>query len=81
MKEKRARSLQWLLVRRLILLQAASLLVFILLFAAALWIANPRLLVDNEASVAVLKGAIDRDRSGRLIVNSGFAGNFPTSGT
>lgn len=68
MKQRRTRSLQWVLVRRLILLQAAMLAIFIALCAAALWIANPTLLVDNEAAVAALKGAIDRDRDGRLAV-------------
>ncbi|ADV14975.1 sensor histidine kinase [Mesorhizobium ciceri] len=69
MKKPRARSLQWVLVRRMILLQAATLLVFIVLCAAALWIADPRLLVDNEAAVATLKDAVDRDGNGRLIVH------------
>ncbi|TRC94264.1 HAMP domain-containing histidine kinase [Mesorhizobium sp. WSM4303] len=68
MKAPRSRSLQWLLVRRLILLQAAMLAIFIALCAAALWIANPTPLVDNEAAVAALKGAVDRDASGRLMV-------------
>ncbi len=68
MRPRRPRSLQWVLVRRLILLQAAMLAVFIALCAAALWITNPRLLVDNEAAVAALKGAIDRDQEGRLVV-------------
>lgn len=68
MTEKGARSLQWILVRRLIVLQAMTLVIFIVLFAAALWIANPRLLVDNEASVAALTGAIDRDQDGKLVI-------------
>ncbi|QND58561.1 sensor histidine kinase [Mesorhizobium huakuii] len=68
MKKVRTGSLQWILVRRLILLQAATLLIFIVLCAAALWIANPRLLIDNEAAVAAVKDAVDRDKDGRLIV-------------
>ena len=68
MKQRRTRSLQWVLVRRLILLQAAMLAIFIALCAAALWIANPTLLVDNEAAVAALKGAVDRNQDGRLTV-------------
>ena len=68
MKKARTRSLQWVLVRRLILLQAAMLLIFIALCAAALWIANPRLLVDNEAAVAALKNAVERGPDGRLVV-------------
>lgn len=69
MKKPRTRSLQWVLVRRLILLQAATLLIFIVLCAAALWIANPRLLVDNEAAVAALRDAVDRDKDGKLLVH------------
>ncbi|TPI30055.1 HAMP domain-containing histidine kinase [Mesorhizobium sp. B3-2-1] len=82
MKKLRARSLQWILVRRLILLQAATLLLFIVLCAAALWIANPRLLIDNEAAVAAVKDAVDRDKDGRLIVRetqdlAAFRQSFP----
>ncbi|WP_308642648.1 HAMP domain-containing sensor histidine kinase [Mesorhizobium sp. GbtcB19] len=58
-----------MLVRRLILLQAAMLAIFIALCAAALWVANPRLLVDNEAAVAALKDAIDRNSDGTLVVH------------
>lgn len=68
-KKVRTRSLQWVLVRRLILLQAATLFIFIVLCAAALWIANPRLLIDNEAAAATIKDAVDRDKDGRLIVH------------
>ncbi|UCI07447.1 sensor histidine kinase [Mesorhizobium sp. B1-1-8] len=69
MRQRRPRSLQWVLVRRLILLQAAMLAIFIALCAAALWIANPRLLVDNEAAVAALRDAIDRNSDGTLVVH------------
>lgn len=68
MKAARPRSLQWLLVRRLILLQAAMLAIFIALCAAALWISNPHWLVDNEAAVAALKGAVERSDDGGLEV-------------
>ncbi|TPL91044.1 HAMP domain-containing sensor histidine kinase [Mesorhizobium sp. B2-3-12] len=82
MKKIRTRSLQWILVRRLILLQAATLLFFIVLCAAALWIANPRLLIDNEAAVAAVKDAVDRDKGGSLIVReteelAAFRRGFP----
>ncbi|MGX7876687.1 sensor histidine kinase [Mesorhizobium sp. ORM6] len=82
MKKARTGSLQWILVRRLILLQAATLLIFIVLCAAALWIANPRLLIDNEAAVAAVKDAVDRDKDGRLIVHEteeliAFRESFP----
>lgn len=69
MKQARARSLQWILVRRLILLQAAMLVFFIVLFITALSVANPQLMVDNEAAVAAITGAIDRDKDGKLIVS------------
>lgn len=69
MKQGRARSLQWILVRRLILLQAAMLVSFIVLFIIALSVANPQLMVDNEAAVAAITGAIERDEDGKLIVN------------
>ncbi|WP_352127080.1 HAMP domain-containing sensor histidine kinase [Mesorhizobium sp. dw_380] len=82
MKTARTGSLQWILVRRLILLQAATLLIFIVLCAAALWIANPRLLIDNEAAVAAVRDAVDRDKDGRLIVReteelTAFRDGFP----
>lgn len=82
MKKVRTRSLQWILVRRLILLQAATLLIFIVLCAAALWIANPRLLIDNEAAVAAIKEAVSRDGNGKLIVHetkelASFRDGFP----
>lgn len=69
MRKARARSLQWILVRRLILLQAAMLVFFIVLVIVALSIANPQLMVDNEAAVAAITGAIDRDKDGKLIVS------------
>jgi signal transduction histidine kinase len=53
----------------LILLQAAMLAIFIALCAAALWIANPTLLVDDEAAVVALKNAIDRNSDGTLVVH------------
>jgi signal transduction histidine kinase len=67
-KQRRTRSLQWVLVRRLILLQAAMLAIFIALCAAALWISNPHWLVDNEAAVAALKNAVERNDEGGLVV-------------
>ncbi|MGN7882875.1 hypothetical protein [Ensifer sp. 22460] len=68
MTKARPRSLQWVLVRRLILLQAATLFVFIGLLFVALFIVQPRLLVDNEAAVDVLDRAVGRDASGALMV-------------
>ena len=82
MKAPRSRSLQWLLVRRLILLQAAMLAIFIALCAAALWIANPTLLADNEAAATALRDAVDRGPDGRLVVRDtqalrAFRESFP----
>ncbi|MGO4450606.1 sensor histidine kinase [Phyllobacterium sp. TAF24] len=82
MKKIRPRSLQWVLVRRLIVLQATTLLIFIGLFSLVLWVANPKLLVDNEAAVDLLKSAIDRDADGKLIVReteelNAFREEFP----
>ncbi|NTF46310.1 HAMP domain-containing sensor histidine kinase [Rhizobium rhizogenes] len=69
MKPARARSLQWILVWRLILLQAAMLVFFIILLIVVLSVVKPRLMVDNEAAVTAIVGAIDRDKAGMLIVN------------
>ncbi|MBB6484621.1 HAMP domain-containing sensor histidine kinase [Rhizobium lusitanum] len=69
MKPERARSLQWLLVRRLILLQAGMLLFFIVLLIVVLSVVKPRLMIDNEAAVTAVTGAVDRDKDGKLIVH------------
>ena len=65
----RARSLQWILVRRLVLLQAAMLVFFIILSIVVLSVIQPTLTVDNEAAAAAIAGAIDRDKDGRLIID------------
>lgn len=58
MKKPRPRSLQWVLVRRLILLQAATFVAFIALLVAILTIAQPRLIIDNEAAIKHLSEAV-----------------------
>ncbi|MBZ7926799.1 HAMP domain-containing histidine kinase [Ensifer adhaerens] len=68
MTKARPRSLQWVLVRRLILLQAATLFVFIGLLFVALFIAQPRLVVENEAALDILYRAVGRDADGTLMV-------------
>lgn len=68
MTPPRPRSLQWVLVRRLILLQAATLLVFIGLIFAILFVLQPRLLVENEAAIDILTRAVGRDANGALSV-------------
>ena len=65
-KKPRPRSLQWVLVRRLILLQAAMLVVFLGLLTLVLFIAQPRRLVDNEEAAVVVGEALSRDRNGHL---------------
>ena len=67
-KRPRPRSLQWVLVRRLILLQAAMLLVFLGLLTLVLFIAQPRLLVDNEEAAVIVGEALSRDGNGQLVL-------------
>lgn len=81
-KKPRPRSLQWVLVRRLILLQAAMLLVFLGLLTLVLFIAQPRLLVDNEEAAVVVGEALSRDGNGRLVLReteelNNFRRTFP----
>lgn len=82
MRKPRPRSLQWLLVRRLILLQAATFVAFIGLLVAILTIAQPRLIIDNEAAIKHLSEAVARDENGDLIVRDteelrAFREDFP----
>lgn len=67
-RRPRPRSLQWVLVRRLILLQAAMLLVFLGLLTLVLFIAQPRLLVDNEEAAVIVGEALSRDGNGQLVL-------------
>lgn len=82
MRKPRPRSLQWVLVRRLILLQAATFVAFIGLLVAILTIAQPRLIIDNEAAIKHLSEAVARDENGDLIVRDteelrAFREDFP----
>ncbi|WP_457579698.1 sensor histidine kinase [Ensifer canadensis] len=82
MTKPRPRSLQWVLVRRLILLQAATFVAFIALLVAILTIAQPRLIIDNEAAIKHLSEAVARDESGGLLVRDteelrAFRQDFP----
>ncbi|MFE0017457.1 sensor histidine kinase [Mesorhizobium sp. NPDC059054] len=82
MKKPRPRSLQWVLVRRLILLQAAMLLVFLGLLTLVFFIAQPRLLVDNEEAAVVVGKALSRDGNGQLVLRdteelNNFRRSFP----
>ncbi|WP_312364680.1 HAMP domain-containing sensor histidine kinase [Ensifer sp.] len=83
MKDPRPRSLQWVLVRRLILLQAATFVAFIALLIAILTIAQPRLIIDNEAAIKHLSEAVARDDGGGLYVRDteelrAFRDDFPS---
>lgn len=82
MTSPRPRSLQWVLVRRLILLQAATFVAFIGLLVAILTIAQPRLIIDNEAAIKHLSEAVARDENGGLFVRDtedlrAFREDFP----
>ncbi|OOG70929.1 two-component sensor histidine kinase [Sinorhizobium sp. A49] len=82
MKKSRPRSLQWVLVRRLILLQAATFVALIVLLVAILTIAQPRLIIDNEAAIKHLSEALARDETGGLLVRDteelrAFREDFP----
>lgn len=81
-KKPRPGSLQWVLVRRLILLQAAMLVVFLGLLTLVLFIAQPRLLVDNEEAAVAVGEALIRDGNGQLALKdteelNNFRGSFP----
>lgn len=68
MKKVRPRSLQWQLVRRLILLQAATLVAFVALIWLVLFLLEPRLLTDNETAMEAVAGAVSRDANGDLVL-------------
>lgn len=68
MKKLRPTSLQWQLVRRLILLQAATLLAFVALIWLVLFLLEPRLLTDNETAMEAVAGAVSRDVNGNLVL-------------
>ncbi|PWK65327.1 HAMP domain-containing sensor histidine kinase [Aminobacter sp. AP02] len=68
MKKPRPTSLQWQLVRKLILLQAATLFAFVGLIWFVLFLLEPRLLSDNETAVEAVATALSRDASGNLVV-------------
>ena len=68
MKAERSRSLRWGLIRRLIMLQAFLLVLFVVLFAGWIWIINPELEDANEEAVRVVAQHVTRDAEGRLQV-------------
>ncbi|OCP00497.1 two-component sensor histidine kinase [Ensifer sp. LC13] len=55
-------------MRRLILLQVATLFVFVGLLLGTLFIIQPRLVVENEAALDALEQALGRDANGALTV-------------
>ena len=64
----KGRSLQWHLVRRLILLQAATLSLFVVLLWIVAFMLEPRVISDNENAANVIAEAVDRDASRKLVV-------------
>ncbi|MGV1759834.1 sensor histidine kinase [Rhizobium sp. A22-96] len=68
MKVERSRSLRWGLIRRLIMLQAFLLVLFVVLLAGWIWIINPELEDANEEAVRVVAQHVARDADGRLQV-------------
>ena len=68
MKKLRPTSLQWQLVRRLILLQGATLFAFVGLIWLVLFLLEPRLLSDNETAVEAVAGAVSRDANGDIVL-------------
>lgn len=82
MRKPRPRSLQWVLVRRLIILQAVMLVAFLSLLVLVLFVAQPRLVVDNEEAALVAGEALSRDAAGRLVLHetealANFRKSFP----
>lgn len=82
MRKPRPRSLQWVLVRRLIILQAVMLVVFLGLITLVFFVAQPRLVVDNEAAALVVGEALGRDAAGQLVLRdteelTNFRKSFP----
>jgi signal transduction histidine kinase len=80
----KGRSLQWHLVRRLILLQAATLFLFVVLLWTVAFLMEPRVVGDNELAANAIAAAADRDASGRLVVREtaelqALRGNFPNA--
>ncbi|OCI93854.1 two-component sensor histidine kinase [Rhizobium sp. AC27/96] len=68
MNVERSRSLRWGLIRRLIMLQAFLLVLFVVLLAGWIWIINPELEDANEEAVRVVAQHVVRDADGRLQV-------------
>ncbi|MFS8124820.1 HAMP domain-containing sensor histidine kinase [Rhizobium sp. BR 250] len=75
MKEKRNRSLRWALMKRLFVLQAFLLVLFVVLLIGWIWIINPQLEDANEEAVRIVAESVARDGQGRVqvVATSGLA--------
>ncbi|NLR97606.1 HAMP domain-containing histidine kinase [Rhizobium sp. P38BS-XIX] len=68
MKAERSRSLRWGLIKRLIMLQACLLVLFVVLLVGWIWIINPELEDANEEAVRVVAEHVTKNADGGLQV-------------
>ena len=74
MTEARPHSLRWLLVRRLVVLQAAMLTLFVLFVVAAIWGGGFLVSLEPEdETIDALRNAIVRDANGDIAVRDTHA--------
>lgn len=66
MKIERNRSLRWALMKRLFVLQAFLLVLFVILLIGWIWVINPRLEDANEEAVRVVAESMTRDGQGHV---------------
>ncbi|MCV9909262.1 HAMP domain-containing histidine kinase [Brucella sp. HL-2] len=66
MKKERSRSLRWALMKRLFVLQAFLLVLFVVLLVGWIWIINPELEDANEEAVRVVAESVMKDGQGRV---------------
>lgn len=66
MNKERSRSLRWSLMKRLFVLQAFLLVLFVVLLVGWIWIINPELEDANEEAVRVVAESVMKDGQGRV---------------
>lgn len=66
MKKMRSRSLRWGLMKRLFVLQAFLLVLFVILLVGWIWIINPEFEDANEEAVRAIAESVIRDGQGRV---------------
>ncbi|QWK79927.1 HAMP domain-containing sensor histidine kinase [Brucella sp. NBRC 12950] len=66
MKKMRSQSLRWSLMRRLFILQASLLVLFVILLVGWIWIINPELEDANEGAVRVVAESVMKDGQGHV---------------